>query len=104
MRRLNFPHSIRFNLAYIFSAWTSGSTQKIDRHPDFCRVEAFVIIFRMVLPVVIAGVLSTIGTYIGYPTVLGAVGFTEAGVSAGSIAAAVQKTRKKINALICIYN
>lgn len=47
-------------------------------------------LYVIVLPVVIAGVMSTIGTYIGYPTVLGAVGFTEAGVAAGSIAAAVQ--------------
>lgn len=47
-------------------------------------------LYVIVLPVVIAEVLSTIGTYIGYPTVLGAVGFTEAGVAAGSIAAAVQ--------------
>lgn len=44
----------------------------------------------MVLPVVIAGVLSTIGAYIGTPTILTAVGFTKAGVAVGSIAAAVQ--------------
>lgn len=39
---------------------------------------------------VIAGVLSTIGAYIGTPTILTAVGFTKAGVAVGSIAAAVQ--------------
>lgn len=48
------------------------------------------IIFRMVLPVVIAGVLTTVGAYIGTPTVLSAVGFTKAGVTVGSMAAAVQ--------------
>uniref|UniRef100_K1PG38 Uncharacterized protein n=2 Tax=Magallana TaxID=2171616 RepID=K1PG38_MAGGI len=64
--------------------------KKIDRHPDYCRVEAFVIIFRMVLPVVIAGVLTTVGAYIGTPTVLSVVGFTKAGVTVGSMAAAVQ--------------
>ncbi|XP_052714803.1 interferon alpha-inducible protein 27-like protein 2B isoform X1 [Crassostrea angulata] len=47
-------------------------------------------IFRMVLPVVIAGVLTTVGAYIGTPTVLSALGFTKAGVAVGSMAAAVQ--------------
>lgn len=39
---------------------------------------------------VIAGVLTAIGAYIGTPTILTAVGFTKAGVAVGSIAAAVQ--------------
>nr|XP_034336377.1 interferon alpha-inducible protein 27-like protein 2B isoform X1 [Crassostrea gigas] len=47
-------------------------------------------ILRMVLPVVIAGVLTTVGAYIGTPTVLSALGFTKAGVAVGSMAAAVQ--------------
>lgn len=39
---------------------------------------------------VIAGVLTTVGAYIGTPTVLSVVGFTKAGVTVGSMAAAVQ--------------
>ena len=34
MRKLNIPQCIRFNLAYIFSAWTSGSTQIYQRKKE----------------------------------------------------------------------
>lgn len=74
----------------IASAQASGFNDCATKTKITLILSKFVSIFTMVLPVVIAGVLTTIGAYIGTPAILSAVGFTKAGVAVGSIAAAVQ--------------
>lgn len=54
-----------------------------------CEAEAIMDI-NSALKIAAVGTASAVGAYVGGPVVLGAVGFTKAGVAAGSIAAALQ--------------
>lgn len=58
MRKLNFPQCIRFNLAYIFSAWTSGSTQLLEYLSSVGSAMALIVWLFALLRVVSSATLS----------------------------------------------
>ena len=79
----DFRNSCMFVCLFVCLRHFSAST-------DSCSIQRQLLYFSGLLPYAAVGAAVGAGTVLVFPVILGAVGFTGAGVAAGSVAASIQ--------------